>query len=547
MQWLADWRACERPASKGIVSPGSEALRGSIELPRIMDMRFLPPLVAAVVSFFIPHVEATNVAVSLVEQPVNLGAFADPASIPLGPVAVECNYNYGLHAVISKPRPCQFGSMDWKEGTALDQNLAHVFGIMVEPEDSTTVPGKPVKLHVKAWPAPAYSPYTREQVMAATLHCLLRATNATPKFPLQIQVACDNPADKSWADKFAGDYVRLADSDGQPVQPTPVPGCRVETDRLGISRVIFLDVTKTAATPARPPVLIPFRPHDESDEKWILLPVWPGDTFIEPLNVLGRPYTLYYDLFNPADSGSPQVNALFEGSSSLNWSIHESPTESTAHLDFGIVDSANLAAFLHAVVFSVQPSAAKPLAITLRSHSNPPDYFQNCLDAGGWTLGTRGGDTAVTGTFVLDANTNKLIKGSIPGLTLVSDGKQLLRLTAPTEKEAEAATALQAKREQVKDDAEAIGAALESYRVASGAYPTEEQGLAALVEKPESLPIPKRWVQLMKNVPFDPWGHPYRLVIREKDGKPQAIIASQGPDPDSKEDDLEVEVPAEKE
>jgi hypothetical protein len=54
-------------------------------------------------------------------------------------------------------------------------------------------------------------------------------------------------------------------------------------------------------------------------------------------------------------------------------------------------------------------------------------------------------------------------------------------------------------------------------------------------------------VQLMKSVPLDPWGHPYRLVIREKDGKPHAIIASQGPDPDIKDDDIEIEVPAEKE
>ena len=70
-----------------------------------------------------------------------------------------------------------------------------------------------MNLRVKAWPAPAYSPYTREQVMAAAVHCLLRSTHATPKVPLQIEVITDNPADKTWADKFAGSYIRLPDTE----------------------------------------------------------------------------------------------------------------------------------------------------------------------------------------------------------------------------------------------------------------------------------------------------------------------------------------------
>jgi hypothetical protein len=48
----------------------------------------------------------------------------------------------------------------------------------------------------------------------------------------------------------------------------------------------------------------------------------------------------------------------------------------------------------------------------------------------------------------------------------------------------------------------------------------------------------------VKSVPLDPWGHPYRLVIREKEGKPHAFVLSQGPDPDTKDDDIEMEVHA---
>jgi type II secretion system protein G len=486
-----------------------------------------------------------------IEQPVNLGAFADPASIPLGPVAMESNHNYDIHAIISSPRPCLFGALEWKEGTALDQNLANVFGIVVDPQDSTQVPSKPVNLLVKAWPAPAYSPYTREQVMAATLHCLLRSTHATPKVPLQIEVITDNPADKSWADKFAGSYVRQAEPGEPPVEPTPVPGSRVETDRFGFARVVFPDVTKTAASPARPPVLIPFRPRGEDDTErpiWFLMPVWAGDTYDKPLDILGLPYTLYYDRFKPSESASPQVNSLFEGSSSLRWGIQDSPEGTTAGLSFYFIDPENLAAFLHAVVLSVQPVAAKPLTITLTSlNATPPAYFQDCLDAGGWTLGERGDSPAVTGTFALSPGTNTLVKGSIPGVAVVREGKEPIRLTAQTKEELKAAEDLRAKREQVTDDAEALGAALESYRVACGNYPTEEQGLVALVERPTTPPIPKRWVMFMKNVPNDPWGRPYHLAIREKNGKPRAIVVSKGPDFEITDDDIEVEVHTEQE
>ena len=72
---------------------------------------------------------ATNAGLGTVDQPVNLGAQADPSRIPLGPVAVESNYNYGLGPAISAPRPSLHGAMEWEKGSILDQNLASVFGI----------------------------------------------------------------------------------------------------------------------------------------------------------------------------------------------------------------------------------------------------------------------------------------------------------------------------------------------------------------------------------------------------------------------------------
>jgi hypothetical protein len=50
-----------------------------------------------------------------VEQPINLGANANPSRIPLGPVVVESNHRYGRHLLISAPRPITHGvSSFWR-------------------------------------------------------------------------------------------------------------------------------------------------------------------------------------------------------------------------------------------------------------------------------------------------------------------------------------------------------------------------------------------------------------------------------------------------
>lgn len=58
---------------------------------------------------------------------------------------------------------------------------------------------------------------------------------------------------------------------------------------------------------------------------------------------------------------------------------------------------------------------------------------------------------------------------------------------------------------------ELLGLALDNYRLDNGMYPTTEQGLRALEEKPLREPIPTNWrgPYLRKAVPLDPWGRPY--------------------------------------
>jgi general secretion pathway protein G len=55
---------------------------------------------------------------------------------------------------------------------------------------------------------------------------------------------------------------------------------------------------------------------------------------------------------------------------------------------------------------------------------------------------------------------------------------------------------------------EALGSALDQYRLDTGRYPTTELGLNALVQRPQNEP---KWngPYLKKEVPLDPWGKPY--------------------------------------
>jgi general secretion pathway protein G len=69
----------------------------------------------------------------------------------------------------------------------------------------------------------------------------------------------------------------------------------------------------------------------------------------------------------------------------------------------------------------------------------------------------------------------------------------------------------EAKWTKAAADLRAIEQALHLYKLDSGAYPTTDQGLQALVTKPSSGVIPARWNPegYLEKVPADPWGHPY--------------------------------------
>ena len=64
---------------------------------------------------------------------------------------------------------------------------------------------------------------------------------------------------------------------------------------------------------------------------------------------------------------------------------------------------------------------------------------------------------------------------------------------------------------KAKNDLRALESALDIYRLDNFAYPTTDQGLDALVNKPASSPEPPNWKQggYIKKLNKDPWGNEY--------------------------------------
>ena len=62
-----------------------------------------------------------------------------------------------------------------------------------------------------------------------------------------------------------------------------------------------------------------------------------------------------------------------------------------------------------------------------------------------------------------------------------------------------------------KSDIATVMQALKLYRLDNQRYPSAEQGLAALVSKPEQPPVPANWKAggYLERLPKDPWGRLY--------------------------------------
>ena len=98
----------------------------------------------------------------------------------------------------------------------------------------------------------------------------------------------------------------------------------------------------------------------------------------------------------------------------------------------------------------------------------------------------------------------------------------------------------EARRVKVRGDLQQIKTNLMMYQAANGFYPTTEQGLKALVQKPETEPKPRNWRPLEESVPRDPWDQEYFYRFPGKHNPKEYDIFSAGPDrnADTEEDNI---------
>jgi len=77
-----------------------------------------------------------------------------------------------------------------------------------------------------------------------------------------------------------------------------------------------------------------------------------------------------------------------------------------------------------------------------------------------------------------------------------------------------------AKRTAAKVQIRNIEGALQLYKLDNGVYPSTEQGLKALIEKPTVGVIPKKWKVggYLPKLPEDPWGNSYKYLSPSQKG-----------------------------
>ena len=75
-----------------------------------------------------------------------------------------------------------------------------------------------------------------------------------------------------------------------------------------------------------------------------------------------------------------------------------------------------------------------------------------------------------------------------------------------------------------------VASALKLYRLDNFRYPTQEQGLRALVERPTTEPVPSNWPNggYLDRFPKDPWGNDY--VYRNPGQRSEVEVLSLGAD-----------------
>jgi len=86
-------------------------------------------------------------------------------------------------------------------------------------------------------------------------------------------------------------------------------------------------------------------------------------------------------------------------------------------------------------------------------------------------------------------------------------------------------------------DIQTIGKMLDLYELENGFFPSTEQGLQALMDKPSTSPVPEQWNgPYLKKLPMDPWQKPYKYKTPGTHSKDYDLYST-GPDGQEGNDD----------
>ncbi|MEM9670592.1 MAG: type II secretion system major pseudopilin GspG [Pseudomonadota bacterium] len=85
---------------------------------------------------------------------------------------------------------------------------------------------------------------------------------------------------------------------------------------------------------------------------------------------------------------------------------------------------------------------------------------------------------------------------------------------------------------KARADVSTLSTTIERYRLSMNSYPTESQGLTALVEQPDGLDNPALYPRggFIQQLPNDPWGRPYQYVVPAERSRAAYDVFSFGAD-----------------
>jgi len=94
----------------------------------------------------------------------------------------------------------------------------------------------------------------------------------------------------------------------------------------------------------------------------------------------------------------------------------------------------------------------------------------------------------------------------------------------------------QARISAAGNNLRAIESALKMYKLDNFRYPTTDQGLEALVERPDTAPAPENWNRYMDRLPVDPWGNDYLYLHPGRHGDVDVFSAGPNGRPGDEDD-----------